>query len=261
MYRAGIVFIDGVTLMSSRLNERWWLPDGVDELLPPDAFVLEKYRRLALDLFHTWGYELVFPPMMEYLDSLMSGSGEDLLHQTFKVTDPVSGRLLGVRADITPQVARIDAHRLRREGAQRYCYCGTVVRANPENLLKDRAQVQIGAELFGSLALESDAEVMELLCVLLGRLPLTNITFVIGHAGLYHELMNVLPLNAEQQAVLTQCLQHKSMPDLVDFLSNVSLSEASQRLLLSMSQLYGDASVLSSKSGFCWYSCHVKKSN
>ncbi len=225
--------------MKTQLTDRWLLPEGVDELLPPDAFILESLRREALDLFRSWGYELIFPPMIEYLESLLSGLGEDLSDQTLKVIDPVSGRLMGVRADITPQVARIDAHRLCVEGPSRYCYCGTVVRANPENLLKDRTQVQIGAEIFGSKAMESDLEIIELASALLTKLPLPSITIVIGHAGLFHEMTRLFKLDDEAKNQLIALMQKKSLPDLTHFLSGSALDTLSQSIIEGWAELLG----------------------
>ncbi|MGD8275921.1 MAG: ATP phosphoribosyltransferase regulatory subunit, partial [Thiohalocapsa sp.] len=115
-------------------EERWRLPDGIDEVLPPEAARVEHLRRELLDLYGSWGYELVIPPFIDYLDSLLTGTGSDLDLKTFKLTDQVSGRLLGVRADMTPQVARIDAHRLRREGPTRLCYLGTVLHTRSDGL-------------------------------------------------------------------------------------------------------------------------------
>ena len=145
------------------LADRWLLPDGMKELLPPVAREVELVRRRVLDLFHGWGYELVMPPVAEHLESLLTGVGGDLGLRTFKVTDETSGHMLGIRADITPQVARIDAHRLRSDGVSRLCYCGSVLHTRAVNMLASRNPMQIGAELFGHEGVDSDAEVIALM--------------------------------------------------------------------------------------------------
>ena len=122
--------------------DRWLLPDGVDEVLPPEAEKMEQVRRLLLDLYGRWGYELVIPPIVEFLESLLTGSGNDVDLQTFKIIDQQSGRTLGLRADITPQVARIDAHSLLRKGPTRLCYAETVVHAQANNMLASRIPVR-----------------------------------------------------------------------------------------------------------------------
>ena len=129
--------------------DRWLLPDGVDEVLPEQAQVVERLRRQILDLYNIWGYDLVIPPMVEFTESLLSGSGSDLDLMTFRVTDQLSGRLMGIRADITPQTARMDAHSLRRQGPSRLCYAGTVLHTRPRGPLESRTPISIGVELFG----------------------------------------------------------------------------------------------------------------
>ena len=169
-------------------QKRWLLPDGVDEVLPPQARVLEDMRRRLLDLFERWGYEYVMPPIIEYLDSLLSGIGEDLDLQTFKLTDQITGRLMGVRADITPQVARIDAHRMPSSAPQRFCYIGPVVHTRPDKFAGSRNPLQIGAELYGHAGIESDAEVIALLLEALAAAGVTRVTLELGHMGLFHAI-------------------------------------------------------------------------
>eukprot|EP01155_Anaeramoeba_flamelloides_P048468 Anaeramoba_flamelloidesc41022_g1_i2.p2 GENE.c41022_g1_i2~~c41022_g1_i2.p2 ORF type:complete len:178 (-),score=12.22 c41022_g1_i2:43-576(-) len=160
-------FCDSAHLMTAEyrmaLADRWLLPDGIMELLPPQARQVELMRRKVLDLYHRWGYELVMPPIAEHLESLLTGVGHDLDLNTFKVTDRMSGHTLGVRADMTPQVARIDAHRLRTEGASRLCYCGSVLHSHAENMLASRNPLQLGAELYGHAGPDSDVEVISLM--------------------------------------------------------------------------------------------------
>ncbi|HHJ11765.1 MAG TPA: ATP phosphoribosyltransferase regulatory subunit, partial [Chromatiales bacterium] len=144
-------------------DDRWLLPEGIDEALPEQAETLEALRRRILDLYASWGYALVMPPFIEFIESLLTGTGRDLDLQTFKLTDQLSGRTLGIRADMTPQVARIDAHRLGREVPTRLCYMGTVLKTRPEHLGGSRSPLQVGAELYGHSGLDSDFEVLSLM--------------------------------------------------------------------------------------------------
>jgi len=144
-------------------KDQWLLPDGIEEVLPPDAWRLERARRQLLDMFACRGYDLIIPPLIEYLESLLTGTGNDLDLQTFKVTDQLTGRMLGMRADMTPQAARIDAHPLRRDAPTRLCYMGSVLRTRADGFGGSRSPMQIGAELFGHAGIESDTEVLELM--------------------------------------------------------------------------------------------------
>jgi len=145
------------------VSERWLLPDGVDELLPPEAWVVEQMRRSMLDAYASYGYELVSPPLIEYIESLLTGTGNDLDLQTFKVTDQLTGRMMGVRADITPQVARIDTHLLKSKGISRLCYVDTVLHTRPAHTLTNRSPLQIGCELFGEAGSSADIEIISLM--------------------------------------------------------------------------------------------------
>ena len=142
---------------------RWILPESIEDVLPFEARRLERLRRALLDEFSLHGYELVMPPLLEYLESLLTGSGRDMDLRTFKLVDQLSGRTMGLRADITPQVARIDAHLLNRRGVARLCYCGSVLHTLPSGLTATREPLQIGAELYGHAGIEADAEVIRLL--------------------------------------------------------------------------------------------------
>ena len=188
----------------------WLLPDGVDELLPPRTRALETLRRRLLDVFERWGYELVIPPLIEYLDSLLSGIGEDLDLQTFKLVDQVSGRMLGVRADMTPQVARIDAHRRPVEAPQRLCYVGPVVHTLPDKFAGSRNPLQLGAELYGHRGIEADAEIIALLHEVLRVAEVPAPTIEIGHMGLFHAICESASFDAELESRL---LEHLLMKD------------------------------------------------
>ncbi|MBI4697036.1 MAG: ATP phosphoribosyltransferase regulatory subunit [Gammaproteobacteria bacterium] len=191
-------------------GDRWLLPDGVDEVLPPQAETLETLRRTILDLFRSWGYELVLPPLVEFLESLLSGIGEDLDLQTFKLTDQVSGRLMGVPADITPQVARIDAHRLASPHPRRLCYLGPVLHTKPDKFAGSRNPLQLGAELYGHQGIESDAEVVCLMVEVLRAAGLLNVTVELGHMGVFKGLVAAAALPVDDEGRLLDALLRKA---------------------------------------------------
>ena len=179
--------------MAMNREDQWLLPEGVEEILPASAAVIENLRRRLLDLYAGWGYELVHPPLIEFLDSLLNGAGRDLEGQTFKITDQLSGRLMGVRADMTPQVARMDAHSLRRKGPTRLCYCSTAMRTRASQPGGSRLPYQVGVELFGHAGMESDYEVMALMLETLAVADVRNITLDLGHVGIYRALVRQGP--------------------------------------------------------------------
>lgn len=227
------------------LADRWLLPDGVKDILPPRARQIEALRRRLLDLYDRWGYELVMPPLMEHLESLLTGVGRDLDLDTFKVTDQVSGHLLGIRADITPQVARIDAHRMRNQGASRLCYCGSVLHTRPANLLASRNPLQVGAELYGHAGIGSDVEVIALMLeTLLASGIEVPLSLDLGHVGIFRNLMKDAGLSAAQEAEYLEKLQLKALPEIEVFLNEL---EADGRLLdrlAELPRLNGGAEVL-----------------
>ena len=164
---------------------RWLLPEYIEDILPAEAARIEALRRTILDLFAAHGYELVMPPLLEYLESLLTGTGRDLDLRTFKLVDQLSGRMMGVRADITPQVARLDAHLLNRQGVARLCYCGSVLHARPAGLEATREPLQIGAEIYGHAGVESDLEILRLLCRALGLAGVRRARIDIGHVAVH----------------------------------------------------------------------------
>src|SRR4249920_3781561 len=168
---------------------RWLLPEYIEDILPAEAQRIEGLRRRILDLFRVHGYELVMPPLLEYLESLLTGTGHDLDLKTFKLVDQLSGRMLGVRADITPQVARIDAHLLNREGVTRLCYAGSVVHAQPSGLTHTREPLQIGAEIYGHAGVESDVEIQTLMVNALRVAGVDDIYLDLGHVAVFRSLM------------------------------------------------------------------------
>jgi ATP phosphoribosyltransferase regulatory subunit len=180
---------------------RWLLPEHIEDVLPAEARQIERLRRTILDLFEAHGYELVAPPMLEYLESLLSGTGRDLELATFKLVDQLSGRMMGVRADHTPQVARIDAHLLNRQGVARLCYCGSVLHTRPAGMTRTREPIQIGAELYGHAGLDADVEVVRLMIAALKRAGLERVQVDLANPAIYRALAahaKVAPERAEE---------------------------------------------------------------
>lgn len=226
-------------------NERWLLPEGIEELLPPQAERLEQLRRGLLDLFKSWGYELVIPSLVEYLDSLLTGTGNDLNLQTFKLTDQLNGRMMGVRADITPQVARIDAHRLLdREGPVRLCYEGAVLHTRGDGLGGARSFMQIGAELYGHSGVESDAEMVNLMLQTLALAEVGPVFVDLGHVGIFRALTQAAGLNSEQESALFDALQRKAVPDIQALLIALEVDASSRQAFEELVWLNGNSDVL-----------------
>ncbi|MCG8426610.1 MAG: ATP phosphoribosyltransferase regulatory subunit [Chromatiales bacterium] len=221
-------------------NEHWLLPEGINEVLPPNARVLEKLRRELLDLFDSWGYELVFPPFIEYLESLLTGTGGDLDLQTFKLTDQITGRTLGIRADITPQVARIDAHQLRREVPTRLCYLGTVLSTRGDGFAGSRSPLQIGAELYGHSGVESDLEVLSLMLAMLDCAGIEEIYLDLGHVGIFRGLTRQAGLDKGQEQALFKALQGKAIPEIRELIAGFGLSPDMGEMLCALAELSGD---------------------
>ena len=225
--------------------DRWLLPDGIDEILPPQAAKLEQLRRDLLDLYRVWGYEQVFPPLVEYLESLLTGAGNDLALQTFKLTDQLTGRLMGVRADMTTQVARIDAHTLKREGVTRLCYAGHVLHAKPDNLMASRSLIQIGAEIYGHDGIASDIEVIGLMLETLSVGGCQQIHLDLGHVAIYRALVAEAGLSQDQEDQLFEIFQRKAVSELDQFLAEKVHSKNLIAMLRGLITLAGDHSVLS----------------
>ena len=201
--------------------DRWLLPDGIEEVLPPEAGRIETARRRVLDLFQCWGYELVITPHVEFLESLLTGAGQDLDLKTFKVIDPLSGRQMGLRADITPQVARVDAHTLRREGPSRLCYAGSVLHAKPQALATSRSPIQLGAELYGDSSTSSDIEVISLMLETLSLADVPNVHMDLGHVGIYRGLACAAGLSGDAEQRLFDALQRKAMDEIAQLTTDV----------------------------------------
>ncbi|WP_044870773.1 ATP phosphoribosyltransferase regulatory subunit [Pseudomonas sp. LFM046] len=222
--------------------DRWLLPDGIEEVLPPEAARIEAARRQVLDLFQRWGYDFVVTPHIEYLESLLTGAGQDLDLRTFKVTDPQSGHLMGFRADITPQVARIDAHTLRREGPNRLCYAGSVLHAQPRALSTSRSPIQLGAELYGDASPASDVEVISLMLEMLDLAAVPDVHMDLGHVGIYRGLAQAAGLSGEVERSLFDALQRKAVDEVAELTDDLPHELAS--MLRSLAELCGSREVL-----------------
>ncbi|HBT58187.1 ATP phosphoribosyltransferase regulatory subunit [Halopseudomonas aestusnigri] len=223
--------------------DRWLLPDGIDEVLPREAVRIESARRQLLDLFSRWGYDLVITPHIEYLESLLTGAGHDLELQTFKMIDQMSGRMLGLRADITPQVARIDAHTLGAEGPSRLCYCGSVLHTLPRPLSTSRSLIQLGAELYGDASSASDIEVISLMLETMAVCRVKGVHLDLGHVGIYRGLVQAANLDEATEQALFDALQRKA-PDEVAALVGGLPQASIGAMLCSLVELSGGVEVL-----------------
>lgn len=224
--------------------DTWLLPEGVADVLPAEAARLEALRRQLLDRFALWGYQLVFPPLMEYLDSLLTGSGHDLDLMTFKITDQLTGRMMGVRADITPQVARLDAHSLLVDGPARYCYAGTTLNTRPATLAASRCPVQVGAELYGYDGVAGDIEVLRLMLETLALSGCKNIQLDLGHVAIFRGLAHLAGIAGQDEAVLFDIYQRKAAAELADFIGAQKMSADMAARFSGLMQLAGDVGVL-----------------
>lgn len=220
----------------------WLLPENIADVLPSEARKIEELRRRLLDRFRAYGYEMVMPPLLEYLESLLTGSGRDLNLRTFKLVDQLSGRTLGLRADITPQVARIDAHLLNRQGVTRLCYAGNVLHTRPRGLHATREQIQIGAEIYGHAGLEADLEIQQLMLDALRLAGLAKVRLDLCHAGVLAALIEADPAAAALGDALYEALAGKDVPRLAELTAN--LAPLTRDALRALPSLYGDASVL-----------------
>lgn len=219
---------------------RWLLPEDIADVLPAQARKVETLRRAILDLYQSYGYELVAPPILEFLDSLLTGTGSDLNLQTFKLVDQLSGRTLGLRADITPQVARIDAHLLNRAGVTRLCYAGSVAHARSPVGSSSREQLQLGAEIYGCANWEADFEAITLLLKTLDLAGLKNVYLDLSHAGILTGILADQKLNKETIETLYGFLQSKDRPRLREWAACLPAPVA--QALLTLTELNGPCS-------------------
>jgi ATP phosphoribosyltransferase regulatory subunit len=220
----------------------WLLPENIADVLPSEARKIEELRRALLDRFRAYGYEMVMPPLLEYIESLLTSGGSDLNLRTFKLVDQLSGRTLGLRADTTPQVARIDAHLLNRQGVTRLCYAGNVLHTRPRGLHATREQIQVGAEIYGHAGLEADLEIQQLMLDVLRLAGLGKVRLDLCHAGV---LLALFERDAKAAAIgeaLYEALAGKDVARLEELTRD--LSPLVREALCALPALYGDASVL-----------------
>jgi ATP phosphoribosyltransferase regulatory subunit len=220
----------------------WLLPENIADVLPSEARKIEELRRKMLDNFRLYGYELVMPPMLEYLESLLTGAGQDMELRTFKLVDQLSGRTMGVRADMTTQVARIDAHLLNRNSVTRLCYAGSVLHTRPSGLHATREPLQIGAEIYGHAGLEADAEIQELVLVSLALAGITQVRLDLSHVGVVRAIIATDTNAQKDEAALFALLKAKDVPGLQELTKNYA--GVTRDALLALPGLYGDGAVI-----------------
>lgn len=227
------------------MNGNWLLPEHIADILPAQARRIEDLRRKLLDLFRTFGFEMVAPPMLEYIESLLTGAGKDLSLRTFKLVDQLSGRTMGLRADMTPQITRIDAHLLNRPGVARLCYCGPVLHARPAGLVSSREQLQIGAEIYGYAGIEADLEIIRLASESLMLAGVPNGKLVLCHDGLVHSIINA-DANARARAdEIVGLLRDKDLSGIAALRQvGPSIADPVIDALELLPRLYGKADVL-----------------
>ncbi|MDD3608873.1 MAG: ATP phosphoribosyltransferase regulatory subunit [Halothiobacillaceae bacterium] len=225
-------------------RNRWLLPAGIEELLPERAWPVEALRRRLIDHYARAGYELVIPPMVEFVDSLLIGLGEDLDLRTFKIIDQLTGRLMGLRADMTPQMARIDAHALAQEGVTRLCYLGSVLHTLPDGFAGSRSPMQVGVELFGHSGVSSDLEVIGLMLDTLRIAGVRNVVLDLGHVGLYRAFAAQAGFDEATEDTVFDLLRRKALPELDALLSSLGLPEYLAANLRLLARLNGGTAVL-----------------
>jgi len=220
----------------------WVLPENFEDILPPEAQRIERMRGRLLELFRRNGYQLVIPPLLEYLESLLTGTGHDLDLRTFKLVDQLSGRMMGVRADITPQVARIDAHLLNRKGVTRLCYAGSVLHTRPRGLDSTREPLQIGAEVYGHSGLESDLEIQRLLAEALTACGISGARLDVGHVAVFRAICRHARVGPDLESELYEVLAAKDLPAVR--VMTARLPKGTRKALLALPELYGDGTML-----------------
>jgi ATP phosphoribosyltransferase regulatory subunit len=224
--------------------EHWLLPDGVEDILPDTAARLEQARRVCLDLFKLWGYQYVIPPKLEFLESLLTGTGQDLDLKTFKVIDQLTGRMMGLPADLTPQTARIDAHSLGHSAVTRLCYADFVLQSRPDHMLASRTPLKVGAELFGEPELSGDIEMISLLMETLDALGLESVQLELGDVSIFRCLLDQANLDQAQQAEIFSLVQRKSHDALAKMVRAQQLPEQLAQLICELPRFSGDVTIL-----------------
>jgi len=222
--------------------QNWLLPEYVEDILPVEALHIEVMRRQIIDLLLVHGYQQVMPPLLEYVESLLSGSGSDMDLHMFKVIDQLSGRMMGLRADMTPQVARIDAHLLNSEGITRLCYANSVLHTVPSGITQTREPLQVGAELYGHSGLESDLEVQRIMLQCLSVAGVSKIHLDLGHVAVFRGLIKGACISRELETELFAVLQAKDVSTLQELC--IKLQKNTRDALMLLPQLYGDKNIL-----------------
>ena len=222
----------------------WVLPDGISEALPDEAEKMEALRRQLIDTYKSWGYRFVMPPLVEYMDSLRTGVGTLLDLQTFKVTDQLTGRQLGIRADITPQVARIDAHGLKSDHPNRLCYIGRVLRTQSQHFEGSRSPLQVGAELFGSMGIESDCELISLMLETLNTAGIQDVVVDLGHVDVFRSLSEQAELSETEEKQFFDMLERKSIPEIDAWIKKCNLPQDIGDMLGALPRLSGSTDIL-----------------
>ena len=225
-------------------DKRWVLPVGVEEDLPPMARRIEQLRRRVLDLFEVWGYDLVTPPLIEYLESLLITGDESLELQTLKLVDQLNGRMMGVRADMTPQVARIDARMPSERSVNRLCYVGTTLKARPDGVRGTRSPLQFGAEIYGDAGGDADAEIIRLMLVVLFAIGIRDVHIDLGHVGICSSLFAAAGLNDRQGKELSDLLNKKAIHELCDYLDAQAVSAEDKACFAQLLELHGGRETL-----------------
>ncbi|MGD8582712.1 MAG: ATP phosphoribosyltransferase regulatory subunit [Gammaproteobacteria bacterium] len=226
------------------VNGHWILPQGIEEALPEQAARLECLRRNLLDLYASWGYEMVMPPFIDHIESLLTGTGHDLDLQTFKLVDQLSGRTLGIRADMTPQVARIDAHQLNTNVPSRLCYIGTVLHTRSDSFGSSRSPLQVGAELYGHAGVESDVEVLDLMLKTFEVAGVNDIYLDIGNVDIYKNLAKQAGLTEADEIRLFELLQQKAVTEIGQLVASLSVDASLAKMFTQLAELNGDVSIL-----------------
>lgn len=225
-------------------NKHWVLPQGIEEALPEQAARLEILRRELLDMYATWGYELVIPPFIDHIESLLTGTGHELDLQTFKIIDQLSGRTLGIRADMTPQVARIDAHQLGRDVPTRLCYIGTVLHTRSDCFGSSRSPLQVGAELYGHAGVESDVEILGLMLNSFKVAGVDGVYLDLGNVDIFRGLARQAKLSADVESRYFEMLQRKASTEISELLNSIRTKKPVREMLAALPTLNGDISVL-----------------
>lgn len=223
---------------------QWLLPAGIEDTLPPGVKRLETARTQVLKLFDSWGYDHVIPPLAEFQDSLLTGVGEDLAGQTFRIMDPQTGKMLGIRADMTPQAARIAARHFDLSRPVRLCYLGGTLQARPASFHCSRNPLQFGAELFGISDNAGDVEIVCMMVATLKQLAIDNFVVALGHVGIFHAVAEQAGLDSQQQARYFDILQRKALPEIDRFLVDLPITDQRRRELRCLVDLHGDERIL-----------------